>query len=169
MPAELPSANQIPTPASATKDTLSTNSNILDATPVVEEAGATGTSLNDPNRILAETLRNCLTSLPQSLLISPPPELNHNSQLSPSLLPEQADPAYEPESEVVQIAKLLRRTLYIMARLGDPLGVYQSSPSENNASFAAVSSYPTFSPPQTSECTPRGITSRRYCEIVCTL
>ncbi|KAJ7220925.1 hypothetical protein GGX14DRAFT_676472 [Mycena pura] len=137
MPAELPSANQIPTPASATKDTLSTNSNILDATPVVEEAGATGTSPNDLNDlILAETLRDCLTSLPQSSLISPPPELNDNSQLSPSLSPEQADPAYEPESEVVQIAKLLRRTLYIMARLGDPLGVYQSSPSENNMSFA---------------------------------
>jgi hypothetical protein len=134
---ELPSANQIQTPASTAEDTLSTVSNTADTTLVVEEVDATRTSPDD--LILAETLRDCLASLPQSSLISPPPELNDDSQLSPSLLPEQADQTYEQESEVVQIAKLLRRSLYIMARLGDPSGVYQNSPSENNASFAIVS------------------------------
>lgn len=106
----------------------------------VRDADAPSTAAD--NLLLAETLRDCLTSLPHSMLFSPPPEANDDSERSPSLMSSQADLADEQESEVVQMAKLLRRSLYIMARLGDPMGKYQNSSSENNASFATVSYLP---------------------------
>ncbi|KAJ7791160.1 hypothetical protein B0H14DRAFT_2936833 [Mycena olivaceomarginata] len=138
MPIEIPSSNQIQTPAPTTEGNLATGSDTVETTPLVRDADAAGTATDD--LLLAQTLRDCITSLPQSSLLSPPPELNDDSERSRSSTPDQADAAdvaeEEQESEVVQMAKLLRRSLYIMAGLGDPSGVYQNSSSENNTSFA---------------------------------
>ncbi|KAJ7105344.1 hypothetical protein C8R44DRAFT_987738 [Mycena epipterygia] len=135
MPIELPSASPRQTPVPTTEGTLPTASNTIETTlAVVRDADTAGTATDD--LLLAETLRDCLASLPQSSLLSPPPELNDDSERSPSSITDQSDQANEQEPEVVQIAKLLRRSLYIMAGLGDPLGVYQNSSSEDNAPFA---------------------------------
>ncbi|KAJ7729437.1 hypothetical protein B0H16DRAFT_1586740 [Mycena metata] len=122
MPIELPSPNERQTPApEGTSPTASAGA----------DEDVAGTATDD--LLLAQTLRDCLTSLPQSLLLSAPPgsELNDDSERSPLDLADSD----EQESEVVQIAKLVRRSLYIMARLGDPVGVYQLSSSENAVSF----------------------------------
>ncbi|KAJ6491052.1 hypothetical protein C8R45DRAFT_1073693 [Mycena sanguinolenta] len=130
MPTELLPANQLPPPAPTMEATPPAAPDTAMPTLAVEDADAPGTATDD--LLLAETLRDCLASLPQSLLLLP----NNDSETDPTSTPGQADPVDEPESEVVEMAKLLRRALYIMAGLGDPMGVYGNSSGEENAPFA---------------------------------
>ncbi|KAJ7470138.1 hypothetical protein B0H11DRAFT_1919957 [Mycena galericulata] len=131
MPTELP---QIQTPAPVTEGTQPTDSNTVQTTPTVREADAGDSAAR--GLLLAETLRDCITSLPQSLL-SPSPEVIARSERSRSLKRDQAGFGDDQESEVLRLAKLLRSSLYAVARQVDPSEGYQDSLSEKVASWAS--------------------------------
>ncbi|KAF8201280.1 hypothetical protein K438DRAFT_642714 [Mycena galopus ATCC 62051] len=98
---------------------------------VADFAGtASPTTGADTDLLLAETLRDCLKSLPQPSLPLSPDEVNDDSDDDSEVIPSSMsdlDQVDKQDSEVVRIAKLVRQCLYIMAGLGDPEGKFENS------------------------------------------